>query len=235
MHGTLIKNSNIKHIAIIPDGNRRWAESKGLNRQEGHHAMVRSIPSLFAFLIDSGVHTVTFWLASPENFIKRDDSEIAHLYEYFEILIDKLLSGYSNTKICHLGEKHIFPKRFLNKIRLAEQTTQNCNGNIINLAINYSANQEIIWIANKIKDSYVSNESWCEQTIEKLLCKENRVYSHIDMIIRTGREKRLSGFMSWWSSYAELFFVQKYFPDFSCDDLKNCIYDFSNRNKRFGK
>ena len=223
------KNYLPKHVAIIPDGNRRWAKEKGKPTTEGHrYAAQTTLPNLINELIKLEIKYFTFWALSTENLIGRTKEELSHLFNLIRI---SLKSKYKEFK-----EKKIRLKIIGNLIKLPEdlqkeaykitKETMNNKKITIVLGLNYGGRDEIIRAIKRGKN----------------LTKEN-LGNYLDtagipdpdLIIRTGGEKRLSGFMLWQSEYSELYFSDLLFPDFTAKELEKAIINYSERQRRFGK
>lgn len=218
----------LRHIAIIPDGNRRWAKEKKYPILSGHNqGFIENFPKLVRRACDHNIDILTMWLFSTDNW-KRSDYEVGYLMELFNDLLDILrdTSDERGIKIRHLGREDRLPdflKENLNKI---ESMTDAKNGLCLNLALNYGGSKDIDdmvkCLQNRGPDLF---------DLAKLMRFDLKPP---DLIIRTSGEKRLSGFMPLHSTMSELYFLDKYFPDFSCDDLDEAIHYYYGRERRFG-
>lgn len=224
------------HIAIIPDGNRRWAEDRHLPTIEGHRRGFDNAIKIAKITRDLGVSTLTLWAFSTENW-DRTKEEVGYLMKLFEILIDKNLTEAmrDHVRITHIGRKDRIPKGLLKKIEESEQKTAHFDEYYLNIALDYGGRDEIVRAANKVLS--IKNEvlSIKENDITDNLDLTHQPYPNPDMIVRTGREMRLSGFMLWQSQYSELFFPEVYFPDFTGVVLEKLIAEYEERQRRFGK
>jgi undecaprenyl diphosphate synthase len=217
------------HVAIIPDGNRRWARERNLPTFEGHRKGFETLVEIARESRDLGVKVFTVWGFSTENW-KRTDEEVSYLMGLYSRMIDEYLKEAlkDEIRIVHLGRKDRLDKKLLKKIKDAEEKTKDFGKYYLCVGIDYGGRDEIL---RAIKQSSIDSES----DMDKALDTSVLPYPNPDLVIRTGGEKRLSGFLLWQSQYAELMFVDKYLPDFSPDDFKACINDYSQRNRRYGK
>lgn len=220
-----------RHAGLITDGNRRWAKEHNLPSFEGHRRGLEAAKGVIRRAFDLGIEEFTAWAFSTENW-NRSREEIDYLMDLFE----KWLLEFSdqcadkNIKIRTVGQKWRVPASLQQAIERAEKQTQNHTGQIFNLALSYGGRDEIVQGIKKIMRSGVDAEEISEKTIS-----DNLWLPDADMIIRTGGELRLSGFLTWESVYAELFFVKKYLPDFTPEDFEEILADYSKRKRRFGK
>jgi undecaprenyl diphosphate synthase len=214
-----------KHITVIPDGNRRWAKKKGLPRLEGHRKGQDAISKIIKRAGDLGIHTLTFWGFSTENW-RRDKSEIDFLMDLFE------------TRIIHLGRKDRIPPSLQKKIIDAEEKTRKFTKHTLNIALDYGGQDELVRAASKIarevRDNNLATEEICCEKFNNYLDTKEQLYPYPDLVIRTSGEKRLSGFLSWQLAYAELYFSDLEMPDFGPDQLEDAINDYMGRERRFG-
>ncbi len=224
----MIKNIP-NHVAIIPDGNRRWAKELGLPTFEGHQKGFEALINIGKKARELGIKILTVWAFSTEN-CKRSKEEINYLMNLYEIMLEKYLKEALREKIriIHLGRKDRINKTLKNKIINIEEKTKNFTQYYLCIGLDYGGRDEIV---RAIKKS--SNLS--EDNFNQFLDTKDLPYPNPDLIIRTGGEKRLSGFLLWQCQYSELVFVDKYLPDFNNDDFEKIINDFSKRQRRFGK
>jgi undecaprenyl diphosphate synthase len=223
------------HIAIIPDGNRRWARSKGLPTFEGHRRGFKMAVKLARAARKWGIHTVTLWGFSTENW-DRAKEEVDYLMKLYEKLVDIYLKEAKKDKvrIVHLGRKDRIPKFLLKKIIQAEEETKDNDKYIANLAIDYGGRDEIIRATQKIISDGIKPEKIDEKLIESYLDTHDQPYPHADLLIRTSGEQRTSSFFPWQAGYAELYWLNEHFPDFTPEKLREAILDYSRRRRRFG-
>lgn len=223
------------HIAIIPDGNRRWARARGLYTLEGHRRGFDAAVKVCRAAREWGVHTVTLWGFSTENW-DRSKKEINYLMKLYEKLIKDFLDEARENKvrIYHLGRKDRLPKVLMKKIREAEEETKHYEKYIMNIALDYGGHDDILRaVQNIIKDG-VTPEKVTKELMESYIDTQNQPYPYVDLMIRTSGEQRTSGFLLWESPYTEYYWENGHFPDFSPEKLREAILDFSRRRRRFG-
>ena len=226
-----------KHIAIIMDGNRRWAKEKGIEIKLGHKAGAENLEKLAYFANDLGLKYMTVYAFSTENW-KRTKEEVGALMLLLRAYIDKLLkrTTSNNIKIKVLGDIEKIDEGLRNDILKIVESTKNNTGLTLNIAFNYGGRDEITKAVKKIASKVAKNELDIQDINEQLI--SDNLYTEgepaPDLVIRTGGELRVSNFLLWQIAYAEFLFVQKYWPDFSEDDLVDAIITFQNRNRKFG-
>jgi undecaprenyl diphosphate synthase len=224
-----------KHIAIIPDGNRRWAKEKRLPTFEGHKKGFNQAIEIGKKARELGIKVLTFWAFSTENW-KRTKEEISYLmdlyYQMIEINIKDALK--EKIRIIHLGRKDRISNKLRLKIMEAEEKTKNFDKYYLAIALDYGGRDEIIRTINKINQSKISIKNFSEERINQFLDTKDLPYPSPDLVIRTSGEIRTSGFMIWQAAYSEWIFYPKYFPDFIPFDLEKCIEEYKKRKRRFG-
>lgn len=226
-----------QHIAIILDGNRRWAVSKGLPATYGHKEGAKNLVTITDYANKIGLKYMTVFAFSTENW-KRSEEEVNMLMNLF----DEYLSTYTkkavqnNIRVKIIGTRNGLSNKLIKKINECEEKTKTCTGLTVNLAINYGSREEITNatknIAKKVQEGVLSISDITEDTIT-----ENLYTAHSpapDLLIRTSSEIRLSNFLLWQLAYAEFLFLDKNWPDFSTEDLDAAIAEFSKRTRRFG-
>ena len=225
------RRKSIKHLAIIMDGNGRWALNKGLKRSEGHEKGIKNCIKLLTDIsrIELKITFITFYVFSTENW-KRSSLEINNLFKLIEDYYAKFsnLASEKDFKIQHLGSLDKLPTKIKNIINNTVELTKLNNGIVVNLAFNYGSRKEIIDSMNSSKFSRISEKS----LVRKFYIKD---LPDPDLIIRTGGEIRLSNFLLWQAAYSELYFVKTLWPNFKLIHLKKILHNFLNRNRRFGK
>ncbi|KKS77257.1 MAG: Isoprenyl transferase [Candidatus Woesebacteria bacterium GW2011_GWB1_43_14] len=229
--GTKIPN----HVAIIPDGNRRWARARGLHTLKGHKAGFERAVELARAARRMGVHTVTLWGFSTENW-DRTEEEVGYLMRLYVKLINDYLKEADQEKVrlVHLGRKDRLPEFLVKKIVEAEKSTFNNHKYVVNLAIDYGGHDEIIRaVKGMIKDDIPENKI-NKKLFEKYLDTWDQLYPYVDLLIRTSGEQRTSGLLLWQMEYAEMYWEDDHFPDFTPEKLRNAILDYSCRRRRFG-
>ncbi|MFH0898450.1 MAG: polyprenyl diphosphate synthase [bacterium] len=230
----LVKTSKLNHIAIIPDGNRRWAQINGLNPSDGHKkCFLEKAPKIFENIWDLGIHTTSFWCYSSDN-LKRGKQEVTQALEYINGMIQKILpiAQQRKIKIVHVGRKDRMPSYLLKTVQQAEQITASFNDHILNLCMDYDGRNEIV---RTIKKIIQNTETISKKIIKNHLDTQKQPYPDPDLIIRPGKEKRLSGFMSWQTKHSEFYFDKhRYFPEFDAHILHKAVMYFAKKHRRFG-
>ena len=224
-----------KHLAIIIDGNRRWAKEKKLPSLRGHKKGLDNINKIGEWAQKKGVKILTFYAFSTENW-KRSKSEVKYLMRLLSRAFSKKNLKKINQKgikIQVIGQKEKLPGFLRKKIEQGEKLTKNNKEGILNLAISYGGRLEIIRAIKKIIKNKIKAEKITENLINENLWTKG--LPDPDLIVRTGGEKRLSNFLTWQSTYSELYFIKKYWPDFTEKDLQEAFKNYSNRQRRFGK
>lgn len=228
-------NNLPKHIAIIPDGNRRWAKEKGLPTFEGHRQGFNQSIKIAKKVRNLGIKVLSFWAFSTENW-KRDKEEISYLmdlyYQMMKINIKEALR--EKVRIIHLGRKDRISNKLRLKISEAEEKTKNFDNYYLAIALDYGGRDEIIRVINKINQLKIKAKNFSEEKINQLLDTKDLPYPYPDLIIRTSGEVRTSGFMIWQAAYSEWIFHPKHFPDFTPYDLEKCVEEYKKRKRRFG-
>lgn len=224
---------NPKHIGIIMDGNRRWAKERGLDPWEGHKEGAKTLKRLLEFLKEKGLKELTLYTFSVQNF-NRSEAEKKFLFEIFKkefkaILKDKKGLEKNQTRINFLGRIELFPKEIQELTKKIMESTKDYEKHILNFAFGYGGREEIIDAVNK-----ALKEGKKEVTEEEF---ENYLYnkSKPDLIIRTGKEKRTSNFLVFQGAYAEIFFTDKHWPDFTPEEMERILSEYCQRERRFGK
>lgn len=219
-----------KHVAVIMDGNRRWARARGLPAFEGHRRGAVAFEKLVRKAEEMGIECLSSWAFSTENW-KRSKEEVNALFSIIEDMAKKYKDTCQKEKIrfVHIGRKDRIPSTLRDLLINIEKDTKQFTKFTIVLAIDYGGHDELLRTIRKIVEQ---KEEITEENIEKNL--DTAGIPQIDYIIRTGGEKRLSGFMSWQCAYAELFFTDTYFPAFSPKKFEEAIEEFSKRVRRFG-
>jgi undecaprenyl diphosphate synthase len=218
------------HIAMIMDGNGRWAEERGLKRTAGHEEGAKTVRKITSYCADIGIKYLTLYAFSTENW-ERPRLEVEFLMKLLERYLKNELEIYlkNNIKFKAIGDLTRFSKALQSRIRLTEKETCNCSGLTQVLALNYGSKDEIIRAIKKL------NEQKLEVTEENLeSCLDTAGIPAVDILIRTSGEVRLSNYLLWQNAYAEMFFIQTFWPDFSEAELDDIISDFSRRERRFG-
>ncbi|MDD2894880.1 MAG: di-trans,poly-cis-decaprenylcistransferase [Aliarcobacter sp.] len=218
------------HIAIIMDGNGRWAKERGLNRTAGHEEGAKTVRKITSYCSDIGIKYLTLYAFSTENW-ERPKLEVEFLMKLLDRYLKKELSIYleNNIRFKAIGDISRFSKTLQNTIYETQNKTASCTGLTQVLALNYGSKDEIIRAIKKL------NESNLEVTEENFeTCLDTAGMGDVDVLIRTSGEVRLSNYLLWQNAYAEMFFTQTYWPDFNESELDDILSDFSKRERRFG-
>jgi len=223
--------SNIipNHIAIIPDGNRRWAKGKSLPTFEGHRRGFEVMRNIGRRARELGIKILTVWAFSTENW-NRSKEEIEYLMDIYESWVDLHLEDAMKDKvrIIHMGRKDRIRDSLRKKLESAELKTKNFSKFYLCIALDYGGKDEIIRAAKSIKNKMDAKE------LEKHLDTKDLPYPNPDLVIRTSGEFRTSGFMPWQTVYSEYIILDKHFPDFTTKDLEECLTIYGKRKRRFG-
>lgn len=234
MENNIIPN----HIAIIMDGNRRWAKEKGYPSQMGHKKGAEVLESTIKYCNEKGIKYLTVYAFSTENW-KRTEDEVNAIMVIFEKYLDKFIkmSDLENIKLRVLGNVEELPKNIKDKIAKMYERTKNNTGLNFNIAFNYGGRAEIVKatkdIVKQVIDKKINIEDITEQTISDNLYTQGQ--DDPDLVIRTSGELRISNFLPWQIAYSEFLFLDKYWPEFTNEDIDNAIETYSNRHRRKGK
>jgi undecaprenyl diphosphate synthase len=220
------------HVAIIPDGNRRWAKERGLPTFEGHRQGFKRTVELVRAARDWGIHTLTLWGFSTENW-KRSRKEVAYLMRLYREMIDRHLAEAHEyqSQVVHLGRKDRLPKRLLEGIEKAERETRKYSKYVLNIGLDYGGRDEVIRAIQRIGKKVTNLK---EEDLFKYLDTAGQKYPEPDLIVRPGEEWRDSGLLMYQGTYTEFYFDKVYFPDFTPERLKKAILEYSRRQRRFG-
>ena len=225
-----------KSLALIPDGNRRWARAHKLSILEGYDLGVKKFLEFSEWCKSYGINNITVWALSSEN-IKRSSNEVKVLFNiYRRVCKDKKIIGrlqHERVRLNVISNRRLLPKDLSSALADLEKKTRNNKGGVINLLIGYGGKDDLIFAAKKAASLIRKGFDMDADAFTKCLLS-NRV-PEIDFIIRTSGEKRLSGFIPWQTSYSELYFSNKLWPDFSKRDLRNALSEYESRDRRFGK
>lgn len=220
----------LKHIAIIMDGNGRWAESRNLSRSDGHQMGAQVVRDITIGCSKLGITHLTLYAFSTENW-KRPKLEVEILMKLLEKFLKQELPLFreNNIRFETIGDLSIFSKKLQKQFQITKDATANNTGMTQILAVNYGSRDEIIRAANAVS---ASGE---EITLERFeSCLDSSGFPPVDVLIRSGGDKRLSNFLLWQSAYAELFFTPTLWPDFSVEELKKIVNEYEKRERRFG-
>ncbi len=213
------------HIAIILDGNGRWAKKRGMPRTFGHAAGADNLDALARYCNKIGLKHLTVYAFSTENW-SRPQTEVDFLMKLLEKHFFRILKNLDNIKIRVIGEKKNLSERLLNIINEIEKKTANFTGLELNIAFNYGSRDEII---HAVKEMVDNKEEITKENLSKHLYTGD-----VDLLIRTSGEERISNFLLWQIFYSELYFTDTYFPDFNEKELEKAIDAFNKRDRRYG-
>ena len=234
----LDKNNIPKHIAIIMDGNGRWARERGRPRTDGHQEGIKRVKEIVKAAAELGIKVITLFAFSTENW-SRSKGEVSmlmrSLYHYLNREINELRTN--NIKFTVIGRDEPVPKYVRAKLKEAKDKTRDNTGLVVCLALNYGSRQEIIDAAKKFSNAVLRQEAKADNldidTFSDYLY--TRGLPDPDLLIRTSGEMRISNFLLWQLSYAELYFPKKYWPDFRREDLIEAVKEYQKRERKFGR
>ncbi len=220
------------HVAIIVDGNGRWAKERGKSRLEGHDEGFKTLKKISKYALKKGIKVLSLYVFSTENF-KRDKDEVKHLMDIFVIMFKKEKDFFikNNIKVVFSGRDEPLPKKVIEARDKLTKLTENNTGGILNVCINYGGRAEIVDATKKIIKDGIKEEDITEELFSKYLYQD---LPDVDLMIRTSGELRLSNFLLWQNSYAEFYFPETKFPDFTEEDFDEAIEIYNNRDRRFG-
>ena len=227
----LVKECNLKHIAIIMDGNRRWAKERNLPSALGHKKGVDALKATLRACDDFGVKYLTVYAFSTENW-KRKPEEVNFLMDLLGQTLKNELEemNENNVVISFIGDISKLSDKLQIILENAVKTTKNNTGVNLQIAFNYGSRDEIVHAVQAIVNEGITKIT--EETISKHLYTKN--IPDPDLLIRTGGEKRISNYLLWQIAYSEIMVVPEFWPEFGKENLKKCILEFSERNRRFG-
>jgi tritrans,polycis-undecaprenyl-diphosphate synthase [geranylgeranyl-diphosphate specific] len=231
-----------EHIAIILDGNRRWAQNHSMNPNVGHYYGADKTEEVLRWCLNLGVKTITFYAFSTENFTRLPD-EVNELMGLIEEKLRQILEDEDihkhKVRVKAIGRLNQLPENLQEMITKVEEATKDYDEHFLNLAIAYGGRAEIVdaakEIAQHIVDGTLSPNEIDEEVFEKHLYTSYLPKQDPDLIIRTSGEERLSGFLLYQSAYSELFFLDVYWPEFRLIDVLRAIRTFQKRKRRFGQ
>ena len=226
-----------RHIAIVMDGNGRWAKAKGDSRSAGHEAGARTLKRIVRAASAMGIEVLTVYAFSTENW-KRPHREIDFLLRLFDTFLAREIDEMceENVRIHFIGRRDRFSERFLARMEDAELRSAHNTGMHFNLAANYGSQDEIVRAVRQLAVRVVEGELRPEDIDEAVFSNalDTAGDPPVDLFIRTSGDLRLSNFLLWQSAYAELYFTETHWPDFTPEELKRAIEDFAGRSRRFG-
>lgn len=233
----LEKENLPKHIAIIMDGNRRWAKAKGKPAGFGHKEGAKVLEKIVRYANKIGIEHITVYAFSTENW-KRAKEEVSTLMALFQSYLDDYSkrADSENIKVKIIGNRKGLSAKMISSIEKCMERTINNTGIVFNIALNYGGREELLnvthQIAEDVKKGILQPEEITEKDIEKYLYTKGQ--PDPDLLIRTSGEKRLSNFLPWQLSYSEFLFIDKNWPDFTEEDLNYAIEEYQKRTRKFG-
>jgi undecaprenyl diphosphate synthase len=222
------------HIAIIMDGNGRWASARGLPRLAGHRAGTENLRRIIEACVEFGVKYLTIYAFSTENWDRPED-EVRGLMNIFDDVFDRELAELhrQGAQLRHIGRMEGIRKSMQEKIRRGIEMTKDNDRLILNVAFNYGGRDEILHVIEEMIKDGVNPDEVNESLVEKYLFTSES--PNPDLVIRTSGEKRISNFLLWQAAYAEWVFPDVYWPDFGREELLDAIKEYSQRERRFGR
>jgi len=226
-----------RHVAIIMDGNGRWAKQQGKIRAFGHKAGAKSVRRAVSFAANNGIEALTLYAFSSENW-NRPAQEVSALMELFVWALDSEVKSLHrhNVRLRIIGETTRFNARLQERIRKAEALTANNTGLTLNIAANYGGRWDIVQgarqLAEQVQKGLLKPEEITEEMLSQQVCMHE--LAPVDLVIRTGGEHRISNFLIWQIAYAELYFTDVLWPDFAEQDFEGALHAFVSRERRFG-
>ncbi len=230
----IVKNTNLKHIAIIMDGNRRWAKEHLLPSMMGHKKGVDALKKVTRACDDFGVKYLTLYAFSTENW-NRKKEEVDFLMDLLATTLKNELKelNENNVKMNFIGDLKALNQNLQNILANSIETTKNNTGVVLTVAINYGARNEIIHAIKNIIDDKIQSQDINEEVVSKYLYTNN--IPDPDLLIRTSGEKRISNYLLWQIAYSEIYITDTYWPEFDKEKLALAIEEFAKRQRRWGK
>ena len=233
-----MENSDIKHIAIIMDGNRRWAKSHNLDTKLGHKKGAEVLETISRYCNKIGLEYLTVYAFSTENW-KRTKEEVGAIMLILQMYLDRFLktADLDNIKLRILGDIDGVPEELRKKMIQMEEKTKDNTGLNLNIAFNYGGRAEIVRATQRIAQDVLDGKMEIKDINEDTISNNLYTYgqSDPDLVIRTSGELRMSNFLPWQITYSEFLFLDKYWPDFTSEDIDNAINEYNNRHRRIGK
>ena len=227
------ENYNIpNHVAIIMDGNGRWAEERGLKRSLGHKEGAKTLKKLLSHIYEKKVKYLSLYAFSTDNF-KRSKEEVDYLMNLFIEMFKKQFKDLKekNIKVLFSGRRKPLPDDVLSAMDEMSKETKNYTNGVLNICINYGGQEEIVDMVKKIVDKGTPSEEITKELVNANMYQD---LPPVNFVIRTSGEQRISNFLLWQSSYAEYYFPKVYFPDFKEKEFDEAIVEFNKRKRRFG-
>ncbi|MBK1991275.1 di-trans,poly-cis-decaprenylcistransferase [Campylobacter sp. 2018MI35] len=220
--------NKLKHLAIVMDGNRRWAKAKGVLAKLGYSQGVKTMQKIMEVCVEEGISNLSLFAFSTENWGRPKD-EVEFIFKLLDRCLDEALEKFEKNNVClkAIGDLSRLDKNLREKIALVEERTKHCNLLYINLAISYGSKNEIIRAAKRVLEKGL-------ELNEENLSKNLDLPLDVDLLLRVGNAKRLSNFLLWQCAYAEIYFSETLFPSLTKREFKKIIKDYKNRERTFG-
>jgi undecaprenyl diphosphate synthase len=230
-------SNKLNHLAIIMDGNGRWAQKHGKSRTEGHKQGSKQLRNIAIKASKIGIKVLSVYAFSTENW-SRPEKEVSFLMKLPKQFMDMYKGQFKDhdIRVVFSGRRDRFPKEVLSVMMEVEEKSLERNGMILNICFDYGSKDELVnvvkSIASQVKDSKLSLNDISEETVEQYLYTNG--LPPVDLMVRTSGEQRISNFLLWQTAYAEMMFVDEYWPEFTENVLDRVINEFDNRTRRFG-
>lgn len=242
LESEIVKSPLPNHVAIVLDGNRRWARYHFLDPAMAHNYGADKAEELLNWIHDIGIKITTLYILSTEN-LERKDEELENIYRLLEIKLERLYNDERvhkrRMKIKAIGDTRLLPRSLQQTLTNLEESTAEYDSMFLNIAIAYGGQKELVDAVRKIaqmaKSGEIEVDSIDEKTIESCLYTSHLPQPSPDVILRTSGEKRLSGFLIWQSAYSELMFMDIFWPEFRKIDFMRAIRTYQRRVRRYGK
>ncbi len=228
------------HVAVIPDGNRRYAKARSMLPWEGHRAGAETFKKLIDWCKEAGVKELTLWSCSTDNLL-REKKEVNFLLKLFEEFADDFMKSLEKgkvkekVKVRFIGDLDRLPKKLAGKLRKIEKKTKNNDDYKLNFLVAYGGEWELVRASKLIAEEAKSGKLDVKNITSELFEKHLMLQDKPDLVIRTSQE-RLSGFLPWQSAYSEIIFLKdKHWPEFSKEDFKNCLDEYARRKRTYGR
>lgn len=228
-----------KHVALIPDGNRRWAHRRGLPAAAGFRQGAARIPKVLGWCDRAGIQIVTMWMLSPGNLLRDPEERSAML-----ALVEESVTGLARAgrwRLAPMGDLGLLPETTAERLRAAERATRHLRGMLVNLAVAYSGRNAVV----SALQSYLNGPAARDETGDRIAATLTAEvidahmtageWSEPDLVIRTSGEQRMSGFLAWQATESELFFCPALWPDFTERDLRSALHSYGTRERRYGR
>jgi short-chain Z-isoprenyl diphosphate synthase len=230
-----------RHVALIMDGNRRWAKEAGFaDVSDGHRVGAAKLVELLGWCRETGVDIATFWLLSPDNLRNRPPDEVMPLLEIIADVVDELCASHTSWQVRVVGALDLLPPEMAQRMASAAARTRERSGMLVNVAVGYGGRQEIADALRKLLLKHAEAGTTMEELAEVL--SPEQIAEHLytsgqpdpDLVIRTSGEQRLSGFLLWQSAHSEFWFCDAYWPAFRKIDFLRALRDYAARHRRYG-